>query len=202
MPWIAENRSLNQQEMENNASLAVQDFRSEHVHDFSIAAILVNMQGESTINPAFEEVGGEGYGLVQWTPKSDLENACNVLNLHPYTDGDVQCSVVTKEVVNTPGVEQWYSSEAFITPYYESGATSDMIGITGDQFLRNEMNWSVDKLVILFMVCYLRPSYDPNVNHYTQRMTYANSWYEWMGGTPPLPAKTRKMPIWMYTRLF
>lgn len=202
MPWIAENRSLTQAEMENNAGLALADFRAEHVNDMSIAALLGNMQAESSINPAFEEVGGEGYGLVQWTPKSDLENACDVLNLHPYTDGDVQCQVITKEVVNTPGVAQWYSSAAFVTPYYNSGATPDMIGVTGQQFLSNEMNWTTDKLAILFMVCYLRPSYDPDINHYTQRMTYAYNWYEWMGGHPPTPGTSKSMPLWMMIRPF
>ena len=66
-----------------------------------------------------------------------------------------------------------------------------MINITGQQFLDNSMNWTPDKLAVLFMAGYERPSYDPNINHYQNRQQYALNWLSYMGGVvPPTPTPT------------
>ena len=131
-------------------------------------------------------------GLVQWTPVSVLQNHCSTLGLSPYTSGDVQIEVIIKEVLAQPsGINEWYSSSGFISHYYNSGATSDMVGITGSQFINNEMGWNPDKLAILFMSAYERPSYDPNTNHYQYRKDKALFWYNYMKGSPA-PIHTRK----------
>lgn len=67
-----------------------------------------------------------------------------------------------------------------------------MIGITGQQYLDNSMNWEADKLAVLFMAGYERPSYNPDVNHYQLRQQYALEWYQYMGGIPPTPTITIK----------
>ena len=59
-----------------------------------------------------------------------------------------------------------------------------MIGITAQQFLNNSMGCSTDKLAIMFMAGYERPSYNPNTNHYQQRMQNALNWFTYMGGQP------------------
>lgn len=199
MPWISGNRYLNQSEMENNATIQTELYRSYQIADETTASILGNEEPESTINPELEEVGGGGgYGLVQWTPMSNLIDAANTLGLSPYTDGDVQSTVIRQEILGVPpSIRQWYSTESFISNYYDSGATSDMIGITGQQFLNNEMGWTPDKLAVLFMAAYERPSYDPNVNHYDQRMQNAIEWYEFIGGIMP-PERFKKSKIWMW----
>lgn len=195
MSWIGRNSALTQKEMENNADIIIKYYRNNKYDDNTIAALLGNMQAESTINPNRYEGGvGPGYGLVQWTPMSNLTDACNILLLYPYTDGNVQLKVIVSEILNNPqAVAQWYSSSAFISKYYNSGASSDMIGITGTQFLHNDMKWSADKLAILFMAAYERPSYDPDVNHYKLRQQYALKWFEYMGGIPPTPIETKKI---------
>lgn len=190
MNWIDDDRYLTQLEMEHNANIIINYYRSIGINDSTIAGILGNMQAESTLSPGLNEVGGGGgYGLVQWTPKQDLINACNTLGLSPYTLGDVQIQVVIKEIEGTPAsIRQWYTTSGFITPYYNSGATSDMVGISGSDFLNNTMNWTPDKLAIMFMVGYERPSYDPSMNHYTNRQQYALNWFNYMGGViPPTP---------------
>lgn len=188
MAWISRSGALTQSEMENNADIIINYYRSLGINDKTIAAILGNMQAESSINPERQEVGGAGFGLVQWTPVSVLQNHCNTLGLSPYTDGDVQIQVLKAEIQNQSGVAEWYTSSAFISNYYNSGATSDMIGITGLQFLNNDMNWEPDKLSILFMAGYERPSYNPNVNHYQTRKQNALNWFTYMGGIiPPTP---------------
>ena len=194
MAWISDDRYLSQSEMENNANIIINYYRSIGINDNTIAAILGNMQAESTLSPGLNERGGGGgYGLVQWTPKSDLINACTTLGLSPYTSGDVQIQVVIQEIIGPSSVRQWYTSQGFIQNYYNSGATSDMIGITGQEFLYNTMNWTPDKLAVMFMAGYERPSYDPNINHYTNRQQYALNWFTYMGGViPPTPIGTGK----------
>lgn len=193
MAWISRQGALTQSEMENNANIIINYYRSIGVDDRTIACILGNMQAESSINPEREEVGGAGYGLVQWTPITVLQNHCNTLGLSPYNSGDVQIQVIIKEILNQSGVGEWYTSSAFISNYYNSGATSDMIGITGQQFLSNSMNWNPDKLAVLFMAGYERPSYDPSVNHYQIRQQNANNWFQYMGGIiPPTPRTSKK----------
>lgn len=183
MAWISSNGYLNQSQMENNANIVISYLRGQGINDKTISALLGNMQAESTLNPNLNEVGGSGYGLVQWTPVSVLQNHCNALGLSPYTSGDIQLQVILAEIRGQSGTNEWYSTSAFVSNYYNSGATSDMIGITGAQFLSNSMNWEPEKLAILFMACYERPNYNPNVNHYTQRQANATSWYSYMGGT-------------------
>lgn len=202
--WVSKSTYLNQEEMENNATI-VYGFQGAKSYNIStIAAILANMQSESTINPGLTEVDGYGgYGLVQWTPLSDLTNACAVLGISPYTDGTVQLTVLDAELKELPGVEkQWYTTSAFIIPYYPSGATPDMIGITSGEFIDNTMNWDVQKLTTLFMVAYERPDYSPDINHIEQRKQNAVSWYKFLSGVdPPVPGGSKyKMPIWMKIR--
>lgn len=195
MAWVSENRSLTQEEMENNANIIINYYRSIGIDDRTIAAILGNMQAESTISPIRTEAGGGGgYGLVQWTPQSVLESHCSILGLSPYTSGDVQIETIIAEIKGNPSsVLEWYTTLAFISNYYDSGATSDMVGITGNQFLLNEMGWNPDKLAIMFMAGYERPTYDPDGNHYTSRMQFALNWFTYMGGVvPPTPGQRRK----------
>lgn len=192
MAWVSEDRYLTQAEQENNANIIINYYRSMGIEDRTIAAILGNMQAESTLSPILtERGGGGGYGLVQWTPQSNLIDACNVLGLSPYTSGDVQIQVVIDEIVGNPSVRQWYTSQAFIQNYYTSGATLDMVGITGQQFLDNTMNWTPDKLAVMFMVGYERPSYDPLINHVANRKQNALNWYQYMGGIIP-PVSNKK----------
>ena len=193
MAWVSDDRYLTQSEMENNANIIINYYRGVGINDCTIAAILGNMQAESTLSPGLNERGGGGYGLVQWTPKQDLIDACSTLSLSPYTSGDVQIQVIIEEIIGPSSVRQWYTSQAFIQNYYNSGATADMIGITGLDFLDNTMNWTPDKLAVLFMAGYERPSYDPNINHYTNRQQYALNWYSYMGGIiPPTPSGRKK----------
>lgn len=187
--------------MANNADIIINYYQSLGINNKTIGAILGNMQAESTINPELEEVGGQGYGLVQWTPVSVLQSHCNTLGLSPYNDGDIQIRVLIAEIKNTPSsVSEWYSSQAFIQNYYNSGATQDMIGITGQQFLDNSMGWEADKLAILFMSAYERPSYDPNINHWSTRKILANIWYNYIENRPQPTPVSSNASKWLKAR--
>ena len=56
--WIYQDAYNSQSEMENNANMVINFFRSQGVVDETIAAILGNMQAESTIQPILNERGG------------------------------------------------------------------------------------------------------------------------------------------------
>lgn len=189
--WVSSNAPLSQSQMENNAEIIVELLTAKGVNERTIAAILGNMQAESTINPGRHETGGQGYGLIQWTPQSVLIEHASNIGLADYENGSVQVETLLSEL---GGVNNdWYTTSAFIQPYYDSGATADMVGITADEFLKNEMNWSVDKLAILFMAARLRPAYDPDVNHVSSRTQFSDVWARWMdvnpgGGGGGLPA--------------
>ena len=55
MPWISRDGSLTQAEMENNANIVINYYRTLAYADATIAALLGNMQNESTINPAYAD---------------------------------------------------------------------------------------------------------------------------------------------------
>lgn len=200
--WISKAGGLTQAEMENNANIVINTYRSMGYNDMTIAGILGNMQNESSINPERVEAGGGGgYGLVQWTPQSVLINHCNTLGLSPYTSGDVQLQVIDAELQKVSSVNEWYTTQAFIDPYKPSGATDDMVGITGEQFKTNTMNWTPDKLALMFMVGYERPSYDPATNHIDKRKADALTWYDYMGGVippqPPIGSGKALVHLWL-----
>lgn len=166
--------------------MAINFFRNQGLNDDTIAGILGNMQAESTIQPLLTEAGGGGgYGLVQWTPKSSLINHASSLGISDYNNGNNQCQVMLQEIIGSSSIREWFTTQAFISNYYNSGATSDMIGISGNDFLHNTMGWTADKLAIMFMAGYERPSYDPSINHYQARMSYALAWKQFMGGIVP-----------------
>lgn len=57
MSWISRAGPLTRQEMENNANIVINYYRSININDNTIAGILGNMQAESSINPERQEVG-------------------------------------------------------------------------------------------------------------------------------------------------
>lgn len=184
--WISRSGALTEAETQNNGSIFGSVFTGLGYNISTISALAGNANAESGINPGrVEEGGGGGYGIFQWTPKSDLIDACQQLGLSPYTNGTVQCRCLDGELFSLRN--QWYTTRAFITPYLSSGATYDMIGITPEQFRSNSMGWNPDKLAVLFMVAYERPSRDPTVNHVDRRKEYANKWYKIYTGNPPGP---------------
>lgn len=185
--WIYSAGALDKPSRENNANIVIAFLRDKGYNDTTIASILGNMQAESSINPHREEVGGEGYGLVQWTPKSVLINHCNSLAISPYTNGDIQLQCFNEEMGKPNGLNEWYTTEPFISPYYPSGATSKMINVTANEFIKNTKKFSLDEQTILFMVGYLRPNYSPTVNHIETRKKFAREWAQYMKITPPIP---------------
>lgn len=96
--------------MNENAKYIYSFFRNKGWTSNSICALLGNMQGESGIIADMNEKGGGGgYGLVQWTPKSNLTNWANANGLN-YRTVDTQCRRIQWELENN---QQFYATRAY-----------------------------------------------------------------------------------------
>lgn len=107
--WINKNVYLNMDQMRNNALLAYSYLKAEGWSENACYALLGNMQQESTINPGLYERGGSGYGLVQWTPKTNYTNWAES-NGYDIKDGDPQMKWIVEETVPTG---QWIPTSTY-----------------------------------------------------------------------------------------
>lgn len=179
----------------------------------AVCALLGNMQAECGMNPGQEEVGGQGIGLVQWTPADVLFTGLGVVyggsgwGSRDWYDGTRQLNVLFAEYMQTnfeqgnafaknTGIgRQWYNSDGALygmsLPLID---WYDWARVTGTGL--------ISQLTKQFMVCYLRPSYDSSVNHWEQRVAFAEQWYEMLQDFQPItpgpsPVKRKGMPVWM-----
>ena len=120
----------------------------------SIQAICGNMSAESNINPQVSERGGGGYGLVQWTPKSNLINrAKKIKQYKSYDMMFTQMQVIDYEASHNL---QWIKTSAY--------------PLTFAEFMKNEGNHSLEYLVGAWLKNYERPADQSQsvINHRTQ----------------------------------
>lgn len=156
----------------------------------AVCGMLGNMQTESTINPGIWQglnAGNTsgGYGLVQWTPATNLINWCNAQGLD-YTQMDSQLKRILYEVA-TPGT-QWFSTSSYPMSFQEFTQSTDTPYNLGMAFLSN----------------YERPA-DPNQ---PARGNQATTWYNTLtggsstgggggnnggGGTNPTPTSNKNV---------
>lgn len=125
----------------------------------AVAAMLGNMQTESTINPGlwenFQENNmSKGFGLVQWTPASKFINWANDNGLY-YLNIDSQIARIAYEKNN--GL-QWISTSAYPMSFNE--------------FSRSYL--PVAELTAAFMYNYERPA---SYTTLTTRQTQAQYWF-------------------------
>lgn len=123
------------------------------------AGLLGNVVSESSIYPDIWEGGyGPGYGLVQWTPASNLINWCNARGLN-YKTLYAQCSRIDYEMKN--GLQ-----------FYPSGTSS----MTAYQYMHSTA--SAYTLGMIFLANYERPA---NGNQ-PSRGNQSQYWYNYFGG--------------------
>lgn len=188
MAWIVKvgvAQYLTQSEMENNATEFYSYFNSKGFTIESVAGMLGNLQQESNINPGMKQTASasSGWGLIQWTPSSNLTDYANAQG-SDWATGEIQTQLMWDEIINGYG-GQWIPKPALGYSY------------TGDEF---------SKLTDVSEACkaYLYERERAGVEALTKRLTYANNWYEYLTGvtppTPPAPTKRKRMPIWMMCR--
>lgn len=189
MAWIVKiglDPSMTQTELENNATEFYGYFNSKDFTIESICGMLGNLQQESQINSGCKEKGGDGWGLIQWTPHTNLTDYASAQG-SDWATGEIQTQLMWEEIINGYG-GQWIPKPALGYSY------------TGDEF---------SKLTDVSEACkaYLYERERAGVQALSKRLTYASNWYEYLTGvtpptppTPPTPTKRKGMPVWMMCR--
>ena len=144
-------------EMSANANYIYNFFRGKGWSKNSICAMLGNMQRESTINPGLWQSLNSGntsggFGLVQWTPATNLINWCNSKG-YDYTDITAQCNKIMDELENGG---QWISTSSYPESFSEfTTSTKDIEYLT---------------------YCFLKNYERAGVEAASERVTHANYW--------------------------
>lgn len=180
--WIKGNRYLSTGEQQNNATLVYAYLLDKGWTVNAIAGLLGNMQQESTICPDLDERGGSGYGLVQWTPKTNYTNWANA-NGYDITDGNYQLQWINEETIKQG---QWIETSAYPISFDEF-----KVSLESPEYLAT---------------CFEKNFERPATSH-PERQGYARWWLDWYNGSyvpptnPPQTGDTsfeKSMPIWMY----
>lgn len=174
MAWISGNKYLTQSQMENNADIIHAYFRAKGWTDNAIAAMLGNMQTESSINPGIwenleepaEGITKVGYGLVQWTPYTKYSEWAGT---GWENNGQKQMERIIYELEN--GL-QWISTTTYPMSFSVFSNSTD----------------SPEDLAYAWMYNYERPS---SLSQ-PQRQTQARAWYVYLSGKEPFT-----LPIWL-----
>lgn len=147
----------------------------------AVSAMLGNMETESSINPGRWEgdsVGGDptahGYGLVQWTPYTKYTEWSPVTSDPSTMDNNLLR--INYEVQNEI---QWIPTQTYNFTFEEFKTSED----------------TAYNLALAFLANYERPA-DPNQ---PQRGLQAEAWFEFLGGIPPTPTRT-KTNYWKFRR--
>jgi surface antigen len=98
---ITHTGALKQKEMEINAKYIYKVLGSKGWTLNAVAGLLGNLEHESWINPGVTELGGTGFGLVQWTPPSKFTKWCDVQN-PPLPHDDVDSQLMRLEHERNP----------------------------------------------------------------------------------------------------
>lgn len=184
--FVSRNGYLTSDEMKINARHVGTLLYSRGWTVNSIAAMLGNMESESTINPGIWENLDEGnlnggYGLVQWTPASKYLDWCTVEGLEP---SSLLSALLRIEYEIENGL-QWISTALYPMTFQEFKTSTD----------------DVERLAMAFLYNYERPK---SLNQ-PQRATQARAWLEFLTSenlTPtPKPKKKKTMPLWMMVEI-
>lgn len=176
-----------------SAQRAFNIFKEYGFSDESALGITGNLHYETggTWSPTMvESGGGGGYGLAQWTPRSNLYNQASQLG---YTQSqadtfDIQCRIIAQGDV----VGQWAnaSSSDYGIPLNQSPMT----------FNQYKQLSNIDVATVNFMTHYERPTYDPIGNAWRTRVQLSNDYAQHItgggtGGQTPFFPTTEGLPI-------
>lgn len=167
--------ALNTEQMEINATYIYSSLNSKGWSINAIAALLGNMQAESTINSGrwqSDRVGGDpashGYSLVQWTPYTKYTNWCSEQG---YSDPSEMDSALARIVYEVEQDIQWIGVGNYYGMSFEEFATSSK---------------PVSYLAVGFLLCYERPA-DQSESVQNYRSDLAEAWYTYLTGVTPTP---------------
>lgn len=181
MAITSANRYLTRDEMEGNAEYIAQFFLGNGWTLSAVAAMLGNMESESTINPGIYEnlndiSGTAGFGLVQWTPATKYTEWADA-NGYGSDYGDIRGQVARIQYEMENGL-QWIPT-----------VTRD---ITFEEFAKS--NASPEELAWAFLMNYERPA---NTNQ-PERATQARAWFNYFENNPNATVQKGMNKILLY----
>lgn len=171
-------QALNQSQMEINATYIYSYLKHEGWTTNAVAALLGNMQAESSINPGRWQSnnvgGGPAYGIVQWDPFTKYTDWATSNGFSDPSEMDSNLARIMYEVENKI---QWYGVGTYSGMSFKEFATSSE---------------PVSFLAVGFLLCYERPA-DQSESVQNYRSSLAESWYTYLTGTTPSdPTETKK----------
>lgn len=168
--FFDESETLNASEMQTNAEYIYSSLLGSGWSENAIAAILGNMQAESSINPGrwqSDNVGnsGSGYGLVQWTPSTNYTDWCNEQGFSDPSEMDNNLARILFEVAN--GL-QWIVTSSYNISFKDFTTSTESVSYLAKAFLLN----------------YERPA-DQSESKQNYRAELASNWFTYITGTEP-----------------
>lgn len=150
----------------------------------SAIGILGNLQAESGMDPHVNENGGGGYGLGQWTPKENLFTQGALLGLSREESDTVEGQ--SKIIANGDITGQW--SNVAYTGYHP-------LVVSPQTLAQFKALTDIDSSTINFMAHWERPSYDPETNHWPQRISFAHEYDSIIDGSGGDGTQLAVLPI-------
>lgn len=187
LEWISRNGYLSTSEQQNNARIIYSYLTGKGWTRNAIAALLGNMEVESTINPgiwesltadpeSYEEINGRypGYGLVQWTPYTKFSEWAGSAWK---TNHNKQLDRLIYEMEN--GL-QYYPTTSYPETFKEWAVSTKSAYYLAGAFLYN----------------YERPA-EPDAE---DRGNRAVKWFDFLAGVVPTPGYDFP-PIWLLFKI-
>lgn len=191
LSWINKDDYLTDEEKQNNAEIVWTTMKNNGWNEYSISALLGNMDQESNINPGFSQRGGgTGYGLVQWTPGTRWKNWAD-LNGYAYNDGYGQLAKIQEEMTAS-NQDEWYKTSVI----YGDNPPNGFYELTRDEFIHNRLNKSIEYLTSAWLWEYERPNLSDAMENY--RIERALYWYDYFRSYEP---GGFTLPVWLLFRL-
>lgn len=191
--WYNDDTYLSESQKLNNAKIIWGSLIVQGWSEYSIAALLGNMDQESTINPGFSQRGGSGYGLVQWTPSSRWTTWADDRG-YEYNDGNGQIMKIVEEMTES-GQDEWYTTREV----YGDSPPNGQYLLSREDYISNSGNWSIDYLTSAWLWEYERPPLSTAMEDY--RRQRANYWYQLLHGQSPIPDPGFNLPIWLIWKI-
>ena len=165
--------ALTYAQMEVNALYIYSYLKHEGWSENAIAAVLGNMEVESSLNPGrwqSDRVGGDesghGYSLVQWTPYTKYTNWCSSEGFGDPSEMDSALARIKYEVEQDI---QWIGVGSYN-------------GMSFEEFSKSSE--PVAYLAVGFLLCYERPA-DQSEAVQNYRASLAEKWYTYLTGKEP-----------------
>lgn len=167
---FSESSALSEAQMKLNAEYIKGFFSMQGWSINAIAAILGNIEAESSMNPGrwqsdnVNNTSG-GYGLVQWTPATKYFNYCDEFGLEDPSEMDNNIFRIQYEVDREI---QWISTSDYPSSFKEFSISTN----------------SVNYLARAFLINYERPA-DQSETVQAYRSSLASKWYTYLTGEDP-----------------